>query len=338
MNFLYHFHIASGNSAETMNNSAGMGHAFRCLHVSDYMREKFNHSSIFLVNRSAESTAFIQKNKILNYFYDDDLALISSRLSGIDCIVSDINYLDERYQDFYKNLFSKVICLAPRGSFKFKADMSFRDTKYSDINESHCSSRHYAGIEYSIISPKCVLARSSCIEKQKSIVVSMGGKDQFNMTMNTVKSLDNLDMHLDIIVGPLYEFYNVLNSQCLRSLPSFRIYKSPQNFFNILARSKVGIFASGLTTYEALCLGVVPFNIGHCDYHMNRSLELENNNLGFYLGDIRSTPFFFNLKSQIKDLFEDSKTLSDMINRSQAVVDGNGLERVCRKINDFLNQ
>ena len=330
---MFHFHVASEKLSKNQETAAGLGHAVRCRAVSNLLNEK----SIFCVNRSDEAEKYCRVHN-LNFIFEDRLNdfLLNN---CVKVIISDINYLNGDYIKIYETHRIPTVCLAPRGSFKHMSSLAFSDILDRDVNiqEIPRNDGLKIGFDYVIIRDDILSLQHKCVteKSRKKIIISMGGSDTFDMTSKVIKNLSKLSSEytLDIVLGELYDNSNSLYEVCKQNLScEYNIIKSPKNFALLLNSSTIGIFGSGIVTYEAMFLGVIPLNFGHSRFHARRAIEIEKNKAGFYIGDFRRRQCFPELLEKIKHLYADEKLLREMSSNAKLTIDGKGLNRVVNAI------
>lgn len=127
--FLYHFNVDSESFSKSYKTASGLGHAVRCRELS----EQFAVERVFCVNENSNSIDFCKASGC-EYIFENKLNEFLSVFSP-SLIVSDINYIDEKFITLYQKYKLPVVCLAPRGKFKYLSTLSFCDVE--DTSEFH---------------------------------------------------------------------------------------------------------------------------------------------------------------------------------------------------------
>ena len=184
------------------------------------------------------------------------------------------------------------------------------------------------------------LANSFIQEKiEKKLIISLGGADSFDMVSKVIKSLKSLsnDFYLQIILGELYKHEIGLKRVCSKYLScEYDILRAPKDFPKLLASCDIGIFGSGVVCYEAMFLGVIPLNFGHSDFHELRAKEIEKREAGFYIGDFRYGETYPGVVDVINMLYADKEILAKTKKNAMNAVDGVGLTRIIKIVNETL--
>lgn len=331
---LFHFNIANEKIIKNKFNTVGLGHANRSITLSNY----FNENIIACINKNKFAKKYIIKKKI-NFIYEENLSKFLKN-NYVKLIISDINYLNSKYINLYKQHKIFNVCLAPRGTFKYKANLSFQDVYFNNTLYFH---RKYfktikKGPKYAVIRKEIFKIREkidlSKMKHKKSIIICMGGADTYNMTSIAVSQLQNLsgDFKITIIIGELYEYEKKLIQVCKKLKCKFKIYKNPKNFGNILNSHTFAILGTGIITYEAMCLGIYTINIGHSRYHDFKGKEIAKAGAGYYLGNINSNQKIKKLCELILYLFNNKRTTLKTRKKAFAYVDGKGISRILYNI------
>jgi len=335
--FLYHFNIDSEASSKSYKTASGLGHAVRCKELS----KQFAVERTFCVNKNNSSVAFCEASGCKYIFenkLDEYLSLIVPSL-----IVSDINYIDEKFINLYQNYKLPVVCLAPRGKFKYLSTLSFCDVEEkSECYKGYKSKNNLRiGFDYAFIRTDIaeVRKRKNIKRLKNQIVVSMGGTDTFDMTSKVVKYLQRLPSHfsLKVIIGKFYQRPDLLKQICQAHLScNYEILISPINFPELLSNSSFGIFGTGIVTYEAMCLGVIPFNFGVSDFHEFKASLIQEKGAGFYVGDLRTSNLLLDFIEKIQEIYNNDELASRIRKNAMTLIDGDGQSRIITAIKNEI--
>lgn len=331
--WLFHFRIGSELQTGSKRNSEGTGHAIRSLAIMHKAKSKLGINSKTMIRKTTDAVSFM-KARSLDFVEEEEWNSYYQH-SPPDIIVLDINYFPiDKIREYQKKC--PVVCLAPRGESKYFSNISFKDVYFNDVKKPVQAPKNkiFSGPKYAVLREEFresrKLLNKGYIQKiSKSVVISMGGIDFFNMTSAVVKSLIGLpkDYHLQIIIGPSYSHLDELRLYLNNLKCSWEIFKGPNDVSKIVGCSELGIFGSGITAYEGICLGVPCINFGHSIFHFLRSKEFENLGIGIHGGDYRKIKKF-GLVNKIVSFIEDRKIITSFRNRCYQIVDGNGASRI----------
>ena len=339
--WLFHFRLAGEKENNSRNNAHGLGHAYRCLTIIEQLESSYNISSIVVINKTLEGKKFIT-SKGIESFFEDDLETVLKE-NPVEIIVSDINYLEEKFIETYEK-FSSWVSLAPRGQTKYRSSISFKDALFNDVEPILRSNNNkiFSGVDYVVTRPEFEVTKRNLLDKGNKknlykILISMGGIDHLDLTSNLIHLLSDLgpSYEIEVIIGPLYSNQENLKNQVSNYDSNITIIRSPENIYLNLAQSDLGIFAAGLISYESIGLGVPCLNINLSDFHASRSKELEDLGVGVDLGSILSLSRL-QIKTEISKLVNDKKRLKSMRHKGQTLVDGRGAARIIKEIRKYL--
>jgi spore coat polysaccharide biosynthesis predicted glycosyltransferase SpsG len=340
LRWLFHFRIDSSESVtKSQRNLYGIGHAIRCISLAKIAKQKLGIEPIFITSVHENSENFLRKFKIVAYNEDNLENILKNNPIGV--IISDINYLEKKYFKIY-NKYSKCVCLAPRGQSKFYADLSFID--FSIFDEPPISKprgKILSSLKYIVMSSKLLdvrnkLKKKDIIKNKKNIIISMGGVDSSNLINTIINGLIGLeeDWNVKIIMGPLYEKGEELNSLIKRLKCNVKIINNPKNFFELVAQSTIGIFAAGIVSYEAAALGTFSLNLSLTKFHLKRSVEIQKLGLGISLG-MYNNIVDKEISKKILEL-EHNINFNKISYKSMKLIDGKGGYRVLNEIQNYL--
>ena len=331
---LFHFNYSLSH-ASLESYSPGTGHAFRCLTLSKILP----YDAIFIINRSHDAKNYCQAQKI-SFCYEDELHLVLSSLD-IRCIVSDINYLSQSFVEIYRESGLPVVCLSPRGDFKFYSDctiIDFLDSIFPSISSESFNPVIHSGSQYSIINPK-VLSYLSIPKIPSSIIISLGGADNYRFLNKVFDAL--LDADLDpstyiTAISPRNFVDDKSQVSSLRSkFTSFSFLPPSPRFLELLSAHQICITLGGITTYEAISLRTFPINLCPTNFHLKRSLSLESDNVSYSV-DLSSNNNNLDF-SFIKPYLKPHSDHVFPVNPHQ-VVDGHGVYRASSLICGMIDK
>ena len=335
--WLFHFRLAGEQLNNSLENAHGLGHAYRCLTLINELEIRHGISSLAVINETRNGEKFLCSKGLEPYFEKDLESLI--RKFNIEVIVSDINYLEQKYIDTYSKV-SRWVCLAPRGQTKYKSSVSFKDTLFYDEEPSVDPENNviFSGLDYLVTRPEYLIAKGLPRNKTRTkfkIIISMGGIDHLDLTSTLIEYLKDIGENfiVEVIIGPLYSNQRKLKKTISNSPLEINLVKNPNNIYENLKNSDIGIFASGLVSYESLGLGTPPLNINFSEFHSMRSKEIEALGIGVDLGSVDSLDAS-TLKEEIINLKNDKKRMNLMREKGMNLVDGAGASRILSKIKE----
>lgn len=341
MRWLFRCNIANERTTEDETKVQGIGHAMRCVSLA---RE--------VSTTSDEALLSIEGNQDVETYLDDfgiDYVRNRNHLKiadsfDPDVIVVDINHLDPSVIRGFSSR-GLVVNLAPRGLPKYYADVSFTSEPIRDVNEPDDAAydKWYAGPDYSFIHDDFVELRRNLkldqdFPRDDFAVVHMGGVDQFNRTGIVIDELlTNLndEFNFKIIAGPLNPNTGELISRCAQLGDHVELVVGPENLASEFLNARFGILGTGITTYEALAIGVPSLNVGLSEFHDQRGALLEEWGLGQYLGNITEINNA-SATEMIREFIENDEKIKRYRQRGLETVDGQAATRIISTIREEL--
>lgn len=113
-------------------------------------------------------------------------------------------------------------------------------------------------------------------KKIEKILISMGGIDEFNLTLKIVQALSQLpsSYEIRIVIGPGYEYRKNLSEFMEAKFRSFIIKQNPDNLFKDYMWADIAFSAGGLTASElvaaktpAILISTHKHQIKRCEYY-----------------------------------------------------------------------
>ena len=167
-------------------------------------------------------------------------------------------------------------------------------------------------------------------QKNNSILVSMGGSDKYNITQKIISSFRNNNNDFDLIVA-LGKFYDK-EKQILKIINNdnrFHIVKN-SSLVTLMQQSIVGVFAFGITVYEAAVCSLPSFVLSHSDENDYSAKLVAQYGWISYVGKHNEINYDDVVKN-ILDLMNNKKELQKM-KKACLQIDGLGPLRVAEHI------
>lgn len=323
----------------------GYGNFSRCLTIAKSLREK-NVEIYFLVDYNKTISKTLQKNNfnfiakskfqhnskfILNFLYE----------KKIDNVIIDMREKSENISKFlFKNNF-KSILFDDAWCKNIYSDILFNGTnvkdyhKYKTINKN---SKLFLNTKYWIINKNFLHFRKKLLdikEKQKyHVVISMGGADPNNLTLNIVNSIKDIKIiNITIIVGPLFNNLFQLN-KIIKSYQNIKLIKSTNEIWKVLSKGDVVITNGGNTLFESCALCIPTISIPAFKHELRYSEAFMNENFCINLGLKQINQE--NINSNLLNLLENISLRKKMFFSGKKIIDGKGLLRVQKIILNSL--
>ena len=193
-----------------------------------------------------------------------------------------------------------------------------------------------AGAECVLLSPliaRAVKERRAWLAKAPRLLVSMGGSDPLHLTGTIAAACTRTlgdEMPIDVVVGPSVENVAELVAW-LKKLPGVVVHRSPKNVAALYNQASLAIVSFGVTAYELAALGVPALYIALTEDHRESALAAEKLGFGRLIAMARDL-IPTRLAAQAASLLSSPGELAHMSAQGRAAIDGEGAERIARKI------
>jgi len=335
------------------NSQIGTGHVMRCLALGQACR-KVGERPFFvmcivtpMIRNRLESEGFGVKilNCIPGSIDDAKQTVEESNELSASWIVVDGYHFDAAYQRSIKELGKKLLLIDDNGSASHY---------YSDIvlNQNiYASEKLYSKREPNttlLLGTQYALLREEFLSWQgwkrqipaiaQNILVTLGGSDPENVTKKIYIAIIQLEFNqLNIIIVAANNQYSD-QMKCLieKSKVNIELKSNVEKMSDLMAWADIAISAGGTSAWELAFMGVPMITIAIADNQCQIVEELSKDRAAVNAGwhkDI--TPSM--IAENISELICDPKKRSEMSQRSQALVDGNGADRVLKALRRVLS-
>ncbi|MEM5558202.1 hypothetical protein AAHK07_06730 [Aliarcobacter cryaerophilus] len=200
--------------------------------------KRYDKKNIFRINSLEESLSIIKKNSCSIY-------------------ISDLVNPNKDLSDKLKNLGVKYILHFNDINFGFEPDILFITDSF-DYEFLDNRFKIYRGFEYYIVGNEILKNRKKEFkvkESIKNILICFGGADPAFFTEYFVNKIDDLKYNYKIVLGPAMpkDRKDAILSIKKRNI---EYINSPTNMIELLLNIDMLVTLGGMTTYEAMCLGV----------------------------------------------------------------------------------
>ena len=328
------------------SHQIGMGHLIRCLSIANYVLDKgikpvfITSSNLAMEKINTKGFECVLISDKFQYALNEIRSLKSQYSSKI--ILVDINYCKtykERqgyydilqalmtmdyflvtFEDFFSEVFPADIVIIPyvgAESLKFKRKVG---------------SQYLLGPKYFPIREEFLEVGKKSLPKDdiKTILITMGGSDQNQITIKVVKALSNikLKVHLKVVLGSLSQLSDEQVKALLSSYDgSFQVVKDAHNMAELMNESQLAITNSGLTKYEMASMGLPAIVISNNSKHATLMVEFASYGTVVLLGDNEEVTEE-NILSAVTAMIKDEINRGKMSNAGKQLVDGKGMERI----------
>jgi len=266
------------------SNTRGMGHVFRSLLYVQYLKSH-NIDFVYLINDDSKTIDVLKKNNI-----DYILVNYSDIKSNWEADIIHNNGIDVWFNDKFetsleleRHIHEQNIlfaCLDDVGAGAVEADLYFAGMIYPSL-EKPIGKKYYSGTEYVTLNPEIDFYKKKR-KKLKRIVISMGGSDPHEVTIDLVKELKSFDYDIDIVIGPNFKKKRELE---MINGGRFHIYQNIPSLIEFFSHYDLAITGGGVTCCEANAAGLPCFVIANAPHEINTGKWLEEMGGCKYLGN-----------------------------------------------------
>jgi len=308
----------------------GTGHIVRCLILAKELVKKPHVEVAFLMSDYEEGMQIVEKqgHQVFRIREDEDEDFRT------------IKTIQEFKPDIYvrDNLSSKAELMSlikSTGVILVSIDDTGEGAEFADITINpilHDGKALYEGYDYLVLPYAEVQTKTTQLKvpdsRNKIVFASFGGYDHQNITQKFVESIGYSDgnVKFHIVVGNLYDRIDALQN-IAQDNPDIRIYKSPENYNELLQSADIAIISGGLTLFQAVAYGIPSLVISQYEHQKVNADRLEKFGVIRNLG-LANQFDFSTLKSNIYKLMSDEEELISMSNTARRLIDGLGTKEV----------
>jgi spore coat polysaccharide biosynthesis predicted glycosyltransferase SpsG len=327
------------------NKSLGMGHLSRCIQLAKLLKKK-GVTSYFLIKKNNISISyiisfgfrfFILPNQISE---SQEIIEIKKLKKKFEIGLIFIDLRKTLSKEYFKKLKKtvKIIVIDNYEESSLQADLII--WPWSDLKElkrnipSEFRKKILTGQEYMILGK---ISKGKARKKSsRTLLISMGGSDKSGITLRLIRSLkkSKIDLKMKVVTGKFFKDSKNLQN-AIKNDRRFSIIKDPDSLIPLMKSSYIGIFTFGITTYEALYVGIPSMILTHSLQNNIYAKLLSKNNCIEYLGYFKKI-HYKEIPNRIKMLQNNRKRREEMINIGKKFVDGKGKNRITNKILELL--
>ncbi len=185
-----------------------------------------------------------------------------------DWLVVDHYALDLRWERALQSTSRKLMVIDDLGDRKHQCDLLLdqnygaRPAKYSRLVPETC--RMLLGTDYALLRPEFAqwrplsLARRQQVRQVRTILVTLGGVDRNNVTVQVLRCLSDVPLTLKVIVVMGSKAPHLDEVRTLaETLPlSVQVRTNVQDMARLMSQVDMAIGAAGATSWERCCLGL----------------------------------------------------------------------------------
>lgn len=264
------------------SHSKGMGHLFRMLNFSEYLKDK-NEDFIFLINDN-EKTKNILTEKKINF----EVVNLSDFTSNWESLLVDKYQIKYWINDRLETDINHAQNVLENSCKLITFDDLGSGAKFSDINicglffnkEKLEGKKLLRGVEYLILNNEIDKFKRER-KKIQNILVTLGGSDTYGVTVKVLKLLKRYNIKATIHIGPSFEHMLELNQELTKD---YTLINYVPSMIEEFAKYDLAITGGGVTPFEANASGLPCLIIASELFEVPNGEFLDSINLSKFLG------------------------------------------------------
>jgi len=343
----------------------GSGHIMRCLVLASALKEQGHTVSFASRPQQGDLVEFVRNKGFtvkelvtpkcevipkdsadyaawLQVSWQEDAKSLIQQVENIDLIIVDHYGLDAGWEAYCKEQLTCKLFAIDDLLRQHQAEVVLDQTlSRTPMDYHHLNSEGLAltGCDYALLNTNFIKYRKKALQTSSlplipKILVSMGGIDQPNATLQTLQTLSYIKDHkplLTVLLSPNAPHYQIVKKFCTEQKHWISHIDFVENMAELMLKHHIAIGAPGTTSWERACLGLPSIIIPLADNQKIISKELVK------AGAVIKVDLF-NLKDQLLNSYQ--KILNNWESMRLAnlnLCDGFGVFRVTHCINQLFN-
>lgn len=307
------------------NNKIGMGHIYRSLIFGKEL-QKNGHKITYMTKEKFSQKIISKTNtcKLYQNLTEPKIKLFLKKLSPDIAILDKLSETKTNLNNIRK--FCPIFAIDYTGNNKNLINFGI-NILYPD---SGLELNSYSDINYAILDKKFKKVEKIKISKHvNSILILQGGADTHCFIPKILKSVSNLEKHIQInvVLGPSFQCWEKLDTIIRQMKNPPKIHHAIKNISLLMKKSDLAITAAGNTLLELAHLGVPSLIICAEKFELETANLLERKGFGKNLGfgkNIKSDKIF----SELINIMNNYQLRKNMNIIGPNLVDGNGASRI----------
>ncbi len=327
------------------SKSKGMGHIMRCIAIATEFKNR-GIDIIFITKEDKSVKEILINNNIKNVTInsndlDDEIEEVVSIIKkyNINYIMTDSYWLNYKYLLELRMNVEKLICIDDNNICAYPSNIIINGNIYAqDLNYDviYEDTKLLLGSKYTILRDEFRNNNEYKIIKKsvENILITMGGSDINNFTPIVIESLIDLNLKLNVIIGPSFSDISELEKIYSNNL-KVNFIKNPKNLKEIMLKCDIAICAAGSTSYELASLGIPTILIQQAKNQANICSKMSELGIAISLGDFSNITKEM-ISKEIISLIENYDLRIKMNSISKKQIFRDGIKNIVDEIlNDF---
>ncbi len=250
------------------------------------------------------------------------------RTRDIDTIVTDLYGIDQQYQKNLSEVTETVAVIQGDARHELYCDILINGHVFAQAIEYNwageepkwCLGPEYLLLreEFSNVQRPNVVFR----ENAERAIILMGGSDVNNRTPEVMEVFHNIDISVDVIIGPGYNNMNKIENAADKFNCRWNIHHTPSNISELMFKADFAVTALGTTTYELIATNTPVIGLLEAENQLPVARALSKQNLGTVIWKNEM------LYKAVDNMISNSELRREMWEKYNRLIDGNGTTRV----------
>jgi spore coat polysaccharide biosynthesis predicted glycosyltransferase SpsG len=315
--------------------SMGMGHVVRCLWLANALRDTSGSPVTFCMAQDDIGISIVQSrgwpvlrvaSEGLGEEKNDALVIIVDLPGGLSAEA--IRALRQR------NPRGLLVLMHGTCAGRIEADLIVSPIeRLPDLSSWRgFRGQRYEGPAYAILDPAFarVPRRSSSLDREPLILVSMGGSDPYGLTLQALRALDGMSepFRVTVAIGPAFLHEEELRTWLAGASRQYQCRRE-DSLLDLMVTSDIALVSFGTTVYELAAAGLPAIALSITEDHAESAEVFAQGGSLMHLG-LFSSISPAKIQSAVRELINNQQLRLGMAQRGQVLVDGKGAERVAK--------
>lgn len=327
------------------SGSIGTGHVMRCIALAQELRNRSCRIHFVSVSPPDPITARLETegfdiHTLISRPGSAEDALETCRLAislSASVIVLDGYQFSSGYQQEIKDQGFLLLCVDDYGyAGQYPADIILNQNLYAaekNLYQQEAGNTLLLGPGYALLRAEIIAGRTrirSRKQKAGNILVTLGGSDPDNVTMEVVKALQTLPKNAftaKVLIGGVNPHGEEILKTARSSGHSIRVIQNAANMAGLLSWADIAVTSGGSTTLELAYFGIPMVTVVIADNQKRVCDALLEKEAGINLGS-PDAAFLGRLVQTVKKLLVSPELCRNMSRNAMSLVDGKGAGRV----------
>lgn len=330
------------------SNTIGLGHAYRCMALIEYL----------LIHRNVQSIVIA---RLLPVFLKEKLALFNVQVEMIgdnenellaieklitiyksQVLILDGYQFDDDYRKSLLVLDVKVICFDDTNSLeKLYCDVVINALPSAHLIGYEKSAReavHLLGLNYSIVREEFIDSHKKAYSQREKLLINFGGSDVANLTIPLIQLLsenNNFNETKNIIVVTGGAFHQVDKVRYLCEQFGYQHIHNCTEMAVLMAQCKMAICAPGSMVYELSYCGIPSILLTIADNQKLSATAHQSFGWCYVLDGLKKNSVH-QAVAYLNELWGNQAKREKMSSIATSINDGLGVKRIINKIEEII--